>query len=107
LKNQSRLSFAVLGDSRRINVRLVNISRHGALIVAENPPPDEAPMWLRIESPVKTDWVEATIVRRGQNGEIGLRFPRGCPDDLLLAGAIGIDVTSMILGGASVTPSFD
>jgi len=107
VKNQSRLEFPVPDGSGRIEVRLVNISRDGALIVTENPPPDGAPMWLRIESPVRTDWVEAIIVRVGQNREIGLRFPRGCPDDLLLAGAIGIDLTSMILGGATVTSTFD
>jgi len=107
VKNQSRLEFAVPNGSRRIEVRLVNISRDGALIVTENPPPDGAPMWLRIESPVKTDWVDAMYVRLGQNREIALQFPRGCPDDLLLAGAIGIDLTSMILGGAAVTSTFD
>jgi PilZ domain len=107
VENQSRLEFAVPDGSRRIEARLVNISRDGALIVTENPPPYAAPIWLRIESPVKTDWVEAMIVRLGQNREIALQFPRGCPDDVLLAGAIGIDLTSMFLSGATVTSSFD
>jgi hypothetical protein len=82
---------------RRIDARLVNISRGGALVVAENSPWFESPVWLRVESPVKTDWVETLVVRRGQDREIALKFSRGCPDDLLLAGTIGIDLTSLIM----------
>ena len=105
--NQSRLEFAVPDGRQRVEARLMNLSRDGALIVAEKAPPYEPPIWLRIESPVKTDWVEAKIVRIGQNREIALKFPRRCPDDLLLAGTIGIDVRSMISYGATVTSTFD
>jgi PilZ domain len=107
VKNQSRLEFAVPAGRRRTDARLVNISRDGALVVAENPPPDEAPVWLRVESPVRTDWVEAMIVRIGQDREIALQFPLGCPDDLLLASTVGIDLTSMILDRSSVASTFD
>ncbi len=107
VKNQSRLEFAVADGRQRIEVQLVNLSRDGALIVTENALPYEPPIWLRIESPVKTDWVEATVVRVGQDQKIALSFPRRCPDDLLLAGTIGIDVRSMISYGATVTSTFD
>ena len=107
VKNQSRVQFLVPGGVRGIEARLVNISRDGALLVTQNRPPSEPHIWLRIESPVKTDWVGATIVRIGQDREVALQFPRRCPDDVLLAGSIGIDLTSMILGGADVASVFD
>jgi hypothetical protein len=96
VNNQLTLEFAVPNGRQRVGARLVNISRDGALIVTKNPALCEPPIWLRIESPVKSDWAEATIVRLGQNQGIALRFPRRCPYDLLLAGTIGIDLTSMI-----------
>ena len=107
VKNQSRLEIAVPGGWRRTEAQIVNISRDGALIVAENPPADESPVWLRVESPVKTDWAEATIVRLGRHREIALQFPQGCPDDLLLAGTLGIDLTSMIIDRSSFASTFD
>jgi hypothetical protein len=97
VENRSRLEIAVPDGRRRIDARLVNISRGGALVFAENSPWFESPVWLRVESPVKTDWVETLVVRRGQDREIALKFSRGCPDDLLLAGTIGIDLTSLIM----------
>ena len=79
----------------------------GALLVTENRPPHEAAVWMRIESPVKTDWAEAMTVRLGQDQEIGIQFPRGCPDDLLLAGTIGIDLISMIVDPSLLASAYD
>ena len=107
VENQSRLEVAVPEGRLRLEARLVNISRNGALVVTENPVSDKSPIWLRLESPVKTDWVEAMIVRLGRDREVALRFPRGCPDDLLLAGTIGIDLTSMIFDRSSAASTFD
>jgi hypothetical protein len=73
---------------------LVNLSRDGALVVTENPPPCGEPVWLRVESPVKTDWAKAVTVRIGCAREFAVRFPLGCPDDLLMAGTIGINMIS-------------
>jgi hypothetical protein len=86
---------------------MVNISRSGALLVTGNPPACHAPIWIRIESPVKTDWAEATTVRLGGNEEVGVQFPHGCPDDLLLAGTIGIDLVSMVVDSARLVSNFD
>jgi hypothetical protein len=107
VENQSRLEFAVSGGRRRVEARLVNISRGGALLIADDQPPRESHVWMRIEQPVKTDWAEATTVRIGENQEIGVQFPRGCPDDLLLAGTIGIDLISMIIDPATIASTFD
>jgi hypothetical protein len=107
VKNRSRLQFATPQGGQRIEARLVNISRDGALVVAEIPPPHVTPIWLRIESPVKTDWVDATIVRLDQKRQIGLHFTRGCPDDLLLAGTVGIDLAFIVRNGDNGTTAFD
>ena len=41
---------------------------------------------------MRTDWAEAVTVRRGPNRQIGVQFSLSCPDDLLLAGTVGIDM---------------
>ena len=105
--NQSSMEFVTPHGRRRIEARLVNISRDGALVVAENPPAESTAISLRIESPVRTDWVDATIVRVEPNRQIGLRFTPDCPDDLLLAGTIGIDLISMIIDPAINASTFD
>jgi hypothetical protein len=97
VENQSRLEFAVAGGKKRVEARLVNLSRAGALVLTDSPPPSDEPIWLRIESPVKTDWAKAMTVRIGPNREVALRFPLGCPDDLLVAGTVGINMISSFL----------
>ncbi len=107
VENQSRLEFAVPEGRRRVEAKMVNISRGGALLVTGNPPACQAAVWIRIESPVKTDWAEAMTVRHGRNEEVGVQFPQGCPDDLLLAGTIGIDLVSMVIDPARLASNFD
>ncbi len=107
VENQSRLEFAVPEGRRRVEARMVNISRGGALLLTGTPPAPHAPVWIRLETPVKTDWAEATTVRLGRNEEVGVQFPKGCPDDLLLAGTIGIDLVSMVIDPARLASNFD
>ena len=107
VKNQSRLQFTTPQGTPRIEASLVNISRGGALVASAISAPQVTAVWLRIESPVKTDWVKATIVRRDQEGQIGLRFTRGCPDDLLVAGTIGIDLALLARNGPNVSTACD
>jgi hypothetical protein len=107
VENQSRLEFAAPEGRLRVEAKMVNISRGGALLVTQNAPACHASVWIRIESPVKTDWAEATTVRVGRNEEVGVQFPQGCPDDLLLAGTIGIDLISMVVDPARLASNFD
>jgi hypothetical protein len=86
---------------------LVNISRSGALMVADKPMLRAVPLTLRIESPVRTDWVEATVVRFEPTREIALHFPQGCPDDLLMAGTVGIDWAYLVRNAANGTTACD
>jgi hypothetical protein len=96
VKNRASNQFAAPDGPRRIGATLVNISRGGALLIADEAMIRAAPLWLRIESPVKTDWVDAKVVRFHPNREIGLHFPQGCPYDLLLAGTVGIDIALLV-----------
>ena len=45
------------------------------------------------------------IVNRSR--EIGIRSCRGCPEDLLLAGTTGIDLSSMILDRSGILSNLD
>ena len=79
VKNRLSIEFTAPEGRRRIGATLVNISRGGALVVADKPMLREAPLSLRIDSPVRTDWVDAKVVRFDPNREIGLHFTQGCP----------------------------
>jgi hypothetical protein len=107
VKNRSSIEFSSPEGPRRIGATLINISRDGALVVADKPMLRAAPISLRIESPVRTDWVDANVVRFEPNCEIGLHFTRGCPDDLLLAGTVGIDLAFLVRNEANGTTAFD
>jgi hypothetical protein len=92
VKNKARLELTTPSGARNFEARLVNISRAGALVIGESLPPLAGSVRLRLESPAKTDWATAVTVRSGRIGEVALGFPRGCPDDLLMAGTIGINI---------------
>jgi hypothetical protein len=99
VKNRSRLEFGMPPDHRTVAATLVNISREGALIVAQEPPALHEGTWVRMEVPAKTDWIAAVPVRLGELNEVGIRFVDPCPDDLLLAAMLGIDLGPTILKG--------
>ena len=107
VKNRTSVQFEAPEGRRRIGATLINISRNGALVLTEKPMLRAAPLSIRIESPVRTDWVEAKVVRFNPNREIGLHFPKGCPDDLLLAGTVGIDLAFLIRNQTNDTTAFD
>jgi hypothetical protein len=107
VKNRSSLQFEAPEGQRRIGATLSNISRNGALVLAEKAILRAAPLSIRIDRPVRTDWVDAKVVRFGPNREIGLHFLQGCPDDLLLAGTVGIDLAFLIRKEVNGTTAFD
>jgi hypothetical protein len=107
VENRSSIEFAVTDGRRRIGATLVNISRGGALVLADKQMLRAAPLTLRIERPVRTDWVEARVVRFEPTCEIALHFPQGCPDDLLLAGSVGIDLAYLVRNESNETTACD
>ena len=106
VENQSRLEFAVPEGRRRVEATLVNISRG-------------APARHRKSSGVSRICLDPDRksrenrlgrsddgAHRAERGS-GRPFPQGCPDDLLLAGTIGIDLVSMVIDPARLASNFD
>jgi hypothetical protein len=89
--NQSCVEWLDGGEMHGSVARLVNISRGGALLVTEVPPPWGMTHWVRMIEPTGTDEVKATVVRHGKANEGGLSFPGSCPFDLHLAATLGIN----------------
>jgi hypothetical protein len=107
MKNQACLEFVSETGRRKVGARLVNISRAGALTVTEETPALHESLWLRIEYPVKTDWIGAVTIRLGQYREVAVRFEKSCPDDFLLAAILGIDLSPIIIDGGRPGSSDD
>jgi hypothetical protein len=63
VRNRAFLSWKIEAESVESSARLINISTSGALVLAEKRPGRGPAVWLRLEVPVATEWVEATIVR--------------------------------------------
>jgi PilZ domain len=107
VRNRSSVELETPEGRQRIGATLVNLSRHGALIAIETTLHEAVPISLRIERPVKTDWVDARIVRVDPDRTIGVHFDDGCPDDLLLAGTVGIDLAYLARNGMNGTTALD
>jgi hypothetical protein len=99
VKNRSRIEFGTPSGPRRVAATLLDVSREGALFVADEPPPLHARSWVRMEEPAKTDWIAAVAVRLGDSNYIGIRFVDPSPDDFLLAALVGVDIGPTLLGG--------
>jgi len=91
VENQASLTVGRGERVRRDNARIKNIGPKGALIQVPEELPLHEPLWLRLERPVKTDWIEATPVRFGQRHDVGIMFREPCRDDLLLAAVLDLD----------------
>ena len=91
VENEASLKFGAVAQARRVSARVVNIGRNGALIlVPEELAPCE-PLLLRLERPVKTDWVEVMVVRVGRLHHVGIMFREPIRDDIRLAAVLGLD----------------
>ena len=59
---------------RGTRVILLKIWSAGALILTKAKPILGQPMWIRLEGPVRFDWLRAIPVRYGKSHEVELRF---------------------------------
>jgi hypothetical protein len=75
--------------ARKSIAQLLDISQTGMLILSDAAPPDGQRLWLRLESPQVTDWVE--VVVKGASPEtdgvhrVRLAFQETCPYDFFKA----------------------
>ena len=74
--NRARILWEGGAGSLETSARLIDISRVGAGFVAELPLPPGHEVCFRLETPKKTGWVLARIVRSDGAREGGLSFSR-------------------------------
>ena len=58
------------------------MSGAGAFVLTDDMPVERQTVWLRLEEPTPTEWVEATIARRAGSRKVGLDFAKHCPYDV-------------------------
>jgi hypothetical protein len=97
IANQARIEWLEQSEPRWSACRLVDVSRGGALLIADSPPPLYQAVWVRMDEPTWTDEVRATVIRHGESNRVGLSFPEPCPDDLHLAATLGINPCAVLL----------
>jgi hypothetical protein len=79
----------------RSKSRLLDISDSGASLVTDSLPPSDRSIWLRLEQPVRTHWVTATVVWYGADGNVGVSFGQTCPF-FFAAATLGIDFGGLL-----------
>lgn len=93
--NRARLEWAEGAEFQGTEARIVDISQGGARFVADEAPPADRQVWLRLEMPALTGWVSAKVIRLDESLGAGLAFCGYCPFDLFRAatsgGGFGLD----------------
>ncbi len=92
--NQVDLQWSESSQSRVSHGNIVNVSPHGALLSAVSSPDVGNTVHIRTSRPVRSDWIQAVVVRKSTGGQSGIDFNGSCPYDLVLAAAVGIDILS-------------
>jgi hypothetical protein len=94
--NQTRLEWWEGDHGQQATASLVNLSATGALIRSPDRLPVQMLLWLRLESPARSQWIGARIVRREGQDHAGLAFVEPCPYDFLHAATLGIDLGNLL-----------
>jgi hypothetical protein len=82
VQNWACLAWREGGRTRESTARLLNMSSVGACVLTNDIPVVHETVWLRLEEPTPTQWVEATVVRRSGPLKFGLNFVQHCPNEL-------------------------
>ena len=96
--NQADLEWWDRSQKRSSQGNILNISLHGALVFCDSFPGLGENVLIRLKRPVRSDWTGSTVVRHDQQDEVAVDFNMGCPYDLVLAAALGIDIISSFSG---------
>ena len=92
-------------DFETAEMALRDISLSGASAITDFPPPEAAPIWLRLNDPAHPDWVEATVVavnaQRQKPALVRIQFTEPCPYDFFKAAIRGIDLPGEAQGSVS------
>ena len=81
-------------EFKTVEVALRDISLSGASAETRTPPPDSAPIWLRLNNPAQPDWVEAKVIaittRFWGPALVRMKFRESCPYEFFKAAIQGI-----------------
>jgi hypothetical protein len=86
---------------RQVDARIVNLSQSGILLAAEcSLPEGRQPVWLRLQEPRVTDWVDAVVLRTSRSLKLRLtgrgtclarlQFLPTCPYDFFKCAVHGL-----------------
>ncbi len=89
--NRARIEWLEDDELHSAQGSLVDISHGGAQLRVERDLGTVRSLWLRLEEPMNTDEIPATIVRIGHDQNLGLAFARPCPHDLHLTATLGVN----------------
>jgi PilZ domain len=81
----------------RFSARLLDVSRDGASFKAKCLPPCDGPIWLRLQEPVRTDWVTARVVWVDAAERVGVSLHQPC-SSLFYGATLGIDFEKLFHG---------
>ena len=84
VENEARLSWWVESECVERACRIQNIGLLGASIAVAEHPPGDHPLWLRLNAPIQTGWIEASLAWV-LGPEFGVAFPGACPYDVFQA----------------------
>lgn len=104
VENQAHLSWWVDGECVEVPCRIQNIGLLGASIASADQPPGDTPLWLRLEAPTQTSWIEVSLAWV-LGTEIGVVFPGVCPYDLFQVLVPGCRLDGP--GRQTAAPEFD
>jgi len=82
VENRAFLSWWIGDDCVEVPARIKDIGMLGASMAAEGEPPAGQSLWIRLEGPSPTDWIEVTLAWTSETGQVGVLFPSTCPHDL-------------------------
>lgn len=98
VENRALVAWGEGANLRQYHSAVVDISHSGTLLLVNGRLRDLPPtIWIRLDSPKTTDWVQATVVRtstvwsletlfgRDALQRLHLKFVRACPYDLYIA----------------------
>ena len=90
VNNQTSVQLTYDRTGKRFTrAKLLNISTGGAWILTDKELALYQPLWVRLENATEIALIDAQPVRFGRTNEVGIRFTRQCPPDLLLM--LGVD----------------
>ena len=88
---KQRVHFLEWMGHHSTRVILLEIWSDGALMLMEEKPFLGRPMWIRLEGPLRSDWLTAIPVRYGKSHEVEVQFSHPCPRVFLWAATRGKD----------------